>query len=82
MDAALFCIGIRFPPPSPCTDIFAWCDGSSTWCAAQTGIPFVVQFVIGDVICINEIAYLLELPVGERVDLVIVMDRVPFNDVY
>ena len=41
-----------------------------------------MQFVIGDVVCVNEIAYLIELPIGERVNLVIVMGGVPFNDVY
>ena len=42
----------------------------------------IVEFVVGDFVFFDEFLYLFEGPVGERVDFVVRVGRVPFDDVY
>jgi len=35
VDAAFFGVGVGFPPPAACSDVFAGFDGPGAWCAAE-----------------------------------------------
>ena len=70
------------PPPASGSDVFAGFDGSGAGCAAEGWVTFVVEFVVGDFVFFDELLNLFERPVGEGIDLVVVVGGVPFDDVY
>src|SRR3989344_3135124 len=62
-----FFIGLVFPPPSACSQIFTRFYSSCTWFTSYTWISFVVEFVIWDVVCFYVIPSLFPCPVKYRI---------------
>ena len=64
VDAAFFGVGVGFPPPAACSDVFTGFDGSGAWRAAELWVALIVQFVIGNFVFFDEFLNLLKRPVG------------------